>query len=224
MQNDVTNYYDNIAESYDTSRFDNSYGRFIHAQEGVFLRKKLKKYAPKKVFSIGCGTGRFMEFAEIGIDISEKMLQEAKQKYPTKAFLQADATATNLPENSFDFAFSLHVLMHLKLETIANILTETARISNPDAIFVVDFPSKNRRDFFSKKQNTWHGATAFTPKDFEKIAQKNWQLIDCQGVLFLPIHRFPVFLRKYLLKLDTLLCRSFLKKYASYMLIVLKKK
>ena len=67
----VHDYYQNIAASYDEARFGNSYGAFVQRQEEAFIKKWLSKPPANKVLNMGCGTGRFMEYATDGLDFSE---------------------------------------------------------------------------------------------------------------------------------------------------------
>ena len=80
----VKRYYEEIASKYDEDRFANSYGRYIHAQESRIMHQWLSKKG--QTLSMACGTGRFMEYASHGIDISGNMIEEAISKYPDKDF------------------------------------------------------------------------------------------------------------------------------------------
>ncbi len=84
MQQEITQYYSGIAADYDQSRFAHAYGKYIHAQEEIILKEIHLK---QPCLSLGCGTGRFMEFAQTGLDISLAMLDQAKQKFPSKKFV-----------------------------------------------------------------------------------------------------------------------------------------
>jgi SAM-dependent methyltransferase len=224
MQSDpIQKYYDDLAAKYDTDRFENSYGTYLHNQEEQILKKLLK--GASNTLSLCCGTGRFMELATTGLDFSANMINVAKQKYPGKEFIVADAEKTGLPENKFDAIFCLHAIMHLPPEKTKSILAEAHRILSPGGALILDFPSKKRRNL-SKRSDTkgWHGSSAYTVKEIKLLAGDSWQLIYCSGVLFFPIHRIPAGLRKFLSGIDSLLCRSFLKNYSSYLVVALKKK
>ena len=70
---EVKDYYNKIANDYDDSRFNNTYGRYIDSQERALISTVLK--SQKLVLNLGCGTGRFMEYCSHGSDFSEEMLQ-----------------------------------------------------------------------------------------------------------------------------------------------------
>ena len=226
MSESVKAYYDRIGQEYDDDRFgSSSYGQYIHTQECAFLDRWLPEYPMVKTLDMGCGTGRFMKRATDGVDFSEGMLAEARKKFPDKQFHVAGISETGLPDTSFKKVFSMHVLMHLDTETTIGFLHEAHRLLETEGILVVDFPSQKRRSFGQRKVSTdhWHGSNAHTVDSVLQAGNGKWRLVKSRGILFLPIHRFPKKLRPYLRWLDDLMCRSFLKNYASYLIIVLEK-
>lgn len=221
MQQEITQYYSDIADEYDNSRFSHAYGQYIHAQElRVFNRQKL----PLPCLSLGCGTGRMMEFASMGADISEAMLNVAKQKHPQKEFVCCDAVQTSFLPASFQSVFCLHLFMHLEVNKGIDIIKETHRILPKGGLFLFDFPSSYRRNFFKQKQKNWHAATHYSLEFLQEKLSSEWQIISYTGVLFFPVHRLPAWLSRAVLPIDNWLCRSFLRKYASYLMVVLEKK
>ncbi len=73
----------------------------------------------KKILDIGCGKGRFSEIffmkgANIfGIDPSEKLLKEAREKSFGKSFISGSATDLPFSDNTFDCVFCIEVLEHV---------------------------------------------------------------------------------------------------------------
>lgn len=224
MNLEVKEYYDNLAKSYDTNRFDNSYGQFIDSQERLFLTNLLQKIHLNQILDLGCGTGRLLEFANYGVDISENMIAIAKTKFPDKEILEGTVTSIPFNTNSLDCIFCFHVIMHLNKETTTCFLLESYNKLVDNGRLIFDFPSKKRRKLLKFKSKNWHGANHFNLEEIKKITKQNWNLKSKQGILFLPIQRFPVFIRPFMLKIDNLLCQSFLKEYASYLVIELQKK
>lgn len=227
MSESVQAYYDRIGHEYDDDRFGSStYGQYIHCQECAFLDRWLPENPAVRVLDMGCGTGRFMVRATDGVDFSEGMLAEALKKFPQKQFHRASITETGLPEASFKKAFSMHVLMHLDEATTTGFLDEAHRLLEKGGVLVVDFPSQKRRSFGQRKVHAdhWHGSNAHTVQSILQAGNGKWKQVKSRGILFLPIHRIPGKLRPYFRWLDNLLCRSFLKHYASYLIIVLEKK
>jgi ubiquinone/menaquinone biosynthesis C-methylase UbiE len=224
MNEEIKNYYDDLAYSYDSNRFENSYGKFIDKQERIFLTKHLPSVSTHNILDLGCGTGRFLEFANNGVDISPKMIEVASKKHPLKELKEGSVTSIPFPNNYFDTIYSLHVIMHLNKETTASFLTEAASKTQAKGSLIFDFPSKKRRSLVKYKANNWHAANQFSIEEITELAENHWIVKQSAGILFLPIHRFPSFIRPLLSKIDHLLCRSFLKEYASYIIIKLEKK
>jgi ubiquinone/menaquinone biosynthesis C-methylase UbiE len=221
MTEDVQQYYSQLAPTYDENRFGNTYGQYIHTQEGYFLHKRLKQV---NTLNLGCGTGRFMELANTGLDISAEMISEAQKKFPGKHFQVSDAEKMPFADETFAEIFSLHVFMHLSREKAVGLMDESGRILEKGGRFIFDFPSKRRRKLLRKKQDNWHGASAYTIQELKLLVQDSWNLKTYSGILFLPIHQMPKWSRKFFVKLDYLFCNSFLKEYASYLMVELEKK
>lgn len=222
---DISAYYDTLAPTYDHSRFGNTYGRFLHAQEYRALTRMLGGALPADTLDLACGTGRLLGLADTGLDLSPQMLAEARNKYPEKKLFTGDATRMPFSDGSFEAVYSLHFIMHLDPEQTRLVLAEVWRVLRPGGRFILDFPSLKRRQATrGHHDGNWHGSNAFSMQDWKKMAASNWQVTDSQGVLFLPIHRVPVAMRLPLAPFDTLLCRSHWKEYASYLLVCMVKK
>ena len=223
--NDISAYYDSVAPDYARSRFGNSYGRFIHSQEYGALTRMLNGTSPAHTLDLACGTGRLLGLAGTGFDLSARMLAEARRKFPDKNLVAGDATRLPFPDASFDAVFSLHFLMHLDPAQTQAVLAEAWRVLRPGGRLVIDFPSRKRRQLTGGHHyQNWHGSNAATLQEWQGMTAEQWQTIDIQGVLFFPAHRLPPRLRIPLLPFDTWLCRSFLKEYASYLMLCLLKK
>jgi ubiquinone/menaquinone biosynthesis C-methylase UbiE len=223
MQQEITDYYNQLAQQYDDDRFGNSYGQYLHRQERNMLIDLVPKRQPP-IVSLGCGTGRLMELATHGADISPEMVKVAKAKYPDKIFSVCPAASTPYPDSFFEGAFCLHVLMHLPVDSITAILAEGGRIIKPGGWLALDFPSSVRRSLANKKGDGWHGNTRFSIKEFEQLAEQHgWRYRQYRGLLLFPVHRLPTWARPLLYHLDFWLCRTPMKKYASYYLLLLQK-
>lgn len=91
------------------------------------------------VLEIGCGNGR--DAAEItkrtnnylGIDISEKLIELAKQKVPSANFQVADIETFTFP-GGLDIVFAFASLIHVPKESLARILTEARTTLNKDGV------------------------------------------------------------------------------------------
>lgn len=223
MNKEIKCYYDELAPNYDASRFGNSYGKFIDRQERQLLKKNLPEINASKILDLGCGTGRFLNFANFGVDISPKMIEIAQKKYPEKNLKIGSLSEIPFENFYFDSIFCFHVIMHLDEKNLEAFLKETNKKLAKNGSLIFDFPSKKRRHFLNFKKDGWHGANDFTLDDLKSKLDQNWKIEKYQGVLFFPIHRIPIYLRGFFKKLDSLFCNSFLREYSSYIIIKLRK-
>ena len=219
----ILEYYDKLAPGYDKSRFENSYGNFIHKSESQILRNALNGNDISKTLDLACGTGRFMEFANHGVDISPKMIAEAQKKFD-KDFRIEDAENLSFNDDTLATVFSLHMVMHLTKEKSTKVFNEVHRILKEGGKFIFDIPSSNRRNLKQRNSMSWHGSNSYSLNEIKETLADDWIFEKYYGLLFLPIHRFPKVMRKQLIIFDKLLCASFLKEYSSYLIIVLRKR
>jgi ubiquinone/menaquinone biosynthesis C-methylase UbiE len=218
---EIVNYYNDLASTYDQDRFDNSYGRFIDYQERRILDKLLTD-KKEQILDLACGTGRLLNYASIGVDASPEMIEIARKKFPEKKFFQGEADRIILENNSIDTIISFHFFMHLDQKKMNLILEESHRILKNNGRIIFDIPSRKRRNLLGFKKEDWHGAYSL---DLDAIKENStFKIKRTFGLLFFPIHRFPKFCRKFLIKFDTFLANSFLKEYSSYLIIELEKR
>ncbi|MDQ1160742.1 ubiquinone/menaquinone biosynthesis C-methylase UbiE [Chryseobacterium sp. SORGH_AS 447] len=221
MKTSILKYYDNLAANYDENRFGNSYGKYIDQQERSFLNYFFKDKNYSKVLDLGCGTGRLLNFATHGTDFSEEMLNAARQKYPEK--ILAKGEISQIPfNNEFDCIFCFHVIMHQNKKETEAFLNECYSKLNKNGTLIFDYPTKRRRKVISPQED-WHAGNRFAPKEIAELSEKRWKIKTTTGILLFPIHRIPKGLRKYFLSLDILLCKTFLKNWASYHIAILEK-
>jgi ubiquinone/menaquinone biosynthesis C-methylase UbiE len=219
---DIHTYYNNLASTYDENRFGNTYGQYLHQQESKFLKKVIRNKG--NILDLGCGTGRHLEFATHGLDLSENMIEEASNKFPEKILTVGSAFETGFEKETFDQAYTFHVLMHLSKEQIIRTLEEVFRILKPGGQFIFDIPSKKRRKLIRYKTDGWHGAASLSIAEIKEMIGDQWIIQRKKGVLFMPIQRFPKGIRKMMLPFDNALCSSPFKEYSSYLMVVLEKK
>ena len=220
----VTDYYDSIADTYDESRFANTYGRFIDSQERRVLDKLLGPASNRNVLEMACGTGRLTHYATHALDASENMMSHARERHPDVKFTHASATDTGLPDAMFDAIFSFHLLMHLDTGTIKQIFREAHRLLKPSGMLVVDIPSRKRRELLHHKQQSWHGATHLDAREMAQLAE-GFELKSSHGIMLLPVHKLPKCVRKPLKSMDFALANcSFIKPYSSYLVHEFTKK
>lgn len=98
-----------------------------------------KNVAPnERVLDLGCGNGRLYELFKdkivgyCGIDISEKLIDIAKSRYPGVRFRVGDALNLPFPDNLFDNVFGVAVFHHIpSKEFRLRFLSEAKRVLKP---------------------------------------------------------------------------------------------
>ena len=131
------------------SRLDRSVEGLAGAAEWPALRALLPDLRGAKVVDLGCGFGWFCRFARaqgaarvLGLDVSERMLARARAMTSDAAitYVQADLERLDLPEASFDLAYSSLVLHYIA--DLPDLLAKLHRALVPGAhlIFSVEHP------------------------------------------------------------------------------------
>jgi ubiquinone/menaquinone biosynthesis C-methylase UbiE len=214
--NKVINYYNEIANDYYHSRFENSYGKFIDKQERIILDGLLTN-KNEVVLDLACGVGRLLNYATLGLDASEKMVALARKTNSDKKIILANAEETGIETNSIDTIICFHFFMHLDRIQTEKILQECYRILKKNGRLIFDLPSKKRRQMVNYKTSAWHGASHTSLS--EARLDVRFKLMRTRGILFFPIHRIPQALRRHLIKPDIILGRSIFKEYCSYLIL-----
>ena len=85
------------------------------------VEKMLPPLDGKSVLDAGCGAGKFCVYAEkhharavSGMDLSPKMVEEARRKCPSGNFTADDLSQVTLPANSYDIIICALVLAHVQ--------------------------------------------------------------------------------------------------------------
>jgi SAM-dependent methyltransferase len=212
----IRDYYDALAPTYDRDRFDNSYGRYVDGMERGLLRGWLRGRRPEAVVDLACGTGRLLDFAMTGVDLSPAMLAQAREKCPDRRLVQADAAHTGLPSASFEAATCFHLLMHLDAPACTAVFREAARLVQPGGSLIFDVPSAPRRRLSRRPASGWHGDNAASLGDIRRWVGDAWRLERWRGIVSIPIHRVPSGWRKGFGRLDALVSRTPLARWSSY--------
>ena len=89
----------------------------------------LNRYKPLSILDVGCGSGRLFGVytdhkipAILGIDISEKALSIAQQKFPGIPTLRLPVEAIFFEEEKFDLVICNRTLQHIPPEKIADVI------------------------------------------------------------------------------------------------------
>ena len=82
----------------------------------------------------------------------------------------------------------------------------------PGGVLIADIVSKTRRNMTGNRRNVehaWHGATALTKREFERMGHEaGLERRHITGLMLLPVHRLPERLRTRLTRIDGWLADS----------------
>jgi ubiquinone/menaquinone biosynthesis C-methylase UbiE len=139
----VKEYYDVRAPEYDEWYLGR--GRFADRErpgwdsELAELVETIEELPAARTLDVACGTGfltRHLRGEVVGIDQSERMLEEARRQAPDATILRGDAFALPFDAASFDRVFTGHFYGHLEAAERARFLREARRVAQE--LVVVD--------------------------------------------------------------------------------------
>lgn len=109
----VKDYFDNYAHSWHDKLEFYGYSARRQCVQGLVGRRKFTK-----VLDLGCGCGDyallFDSHSYLGMDLSERMILQARELYPQYEFRIGDAEQTQLNSESWDLVLSVAVLEYLE--------------------------------------------------------------------------------------------------------------
>jgi ubiquinone/menaquinone biosynthesis C-methylase UbiE len=142
-------YYDRNTQSYSES--NQNPADFIDE----FL-EYLQKGKGKAVLDLGSGPGinagymHSRNFQVIGIDLSEKMIEYARSRYPHIEFRLGDMTKLPFSANSFDSILASYSLIHLTKDIIGSVLARLYEILRQGGVIYLSVQCGNStQGFFS---------------------------------------------------------------------------
>ena len=119
--------------------YDHNAAQYAALWSNLRLERALEAFAsrvsaPRRVLDLGCGPGRDVDHLvrlgcwAVGLDLSPRMLVEARRRFPTAPFVQADLRATPLARGDFDGVWACASLLHLPRCQLPMALIEIARL------------------------------------------------------------------------------------------------
>jgi ubiquinone/menaquinone biosynthesis C-methylase UbiE len=109
------------------------------AEELDALTVAVAALPPKRTLDVACGTGfltRHLRGDVTGLDQSARMLAIARQRMPTRTFVQSDALELPFAGRAFDRVFTGHFYGHLEAAERMQFLAEARRVA--EELVVVD--------------------------------------------------------------------------------------
>lgn len=165
------NSYDKNAKLF-ANKFDSFGARIEDIEETFALVKKDNPH----VFEIGHGNGRdAVEIVKrtdnyLGIDLSEKLTEIARQKAPTAKFEIADVEKYTFPKN-LDIIFAFTSLIHVSKESLQEILNKSHSALNDGG--VVRLSMKHGENYAEKLKEDNLGTRTnylYSKKDIEELS------------------------------------------------------
>lgn len=135
-----------VAKDYDAVRFESPGGRATDALQKSLVARAIDAIdlRGKRALDIACGTGRFTKMlvergAEVtGLDVSNAMIEQAKEKCQGAEFVQGDARRLDYADKSFELALSVNGFNHL--ESHCDAIAELCRVAR---VSVLGLPNKH---------------------------------------------------------------------------------
>jgi SAM-dependent methyltransferase len=93
---------------------------YLSVEDTIKIRKELDLLKPTKTLELGCGTGIWSDIIPgdyLGVDFSDNIIKQAKEKHPDKEFMVGDIKEMELPQADTIFTFTC--FLHLKPEEMA---------------------------------------------------------------------------------------------------------
>ncbi len=120
--------------------------QFSRSRHFTWDIEPLAKYVTpeEKVLDLGCGNGRLLEILKnkeidyFGIDISEKLIEMTKEKYPGAKFQRADVFNLPFANNFFDKIYAIRIFHHIPSQKLRlQFLKEARRVLKPGGFLIL---------------------------------------------------------------------------------------
>jgi SAM-dependent methyltransferase len=174
----VADGYDAIGKRYD--EWSGAGGKGERDRHLSILIEKLPSGA--KVIDLGCGTGELAtkrlahKFDVTGVDISQKLIELARQNIPNAVFIHADIAALDFPENSFDAVTAFHSIIHMPRDEHAGLFKSIRGWLKPGGLFIASLSASGGEHGY---EDNWLGAPMYW-SGFD--ADTNKRLIEDAGM------------------------------------------
>ncbi len=116
------------------------------------LASKLEKGA--SIIDLGCGNGRAVKylidkgFNGIGVDVSEKMLELARNHIPKGKFFNTDFNELDFNEGSFDAVISFFALNHIPKDEFKKVMLSSKNILKKNGLLLLGMVKGDSEGFW----------------------------------------------------------------------------
>ena len=141
--NELRDGYDQVAEEYVV--------RIFHELEHKPLdRELLDRFATEvrdlgPVCDMGCGPGHIAHYLHsrgvnvLGIDLSPRMIEQARQLTPAIEFLEGNMSSLNVDDEAWAGIAAFYSIIHIPREEMVRILREFRRVLQPNGLLLLAF-------------------------------------------------------------------------------------
>jgi len=117
-----------------------------------------------RVLDIACGTGKTMEVISkfpaldvYGCDISDFLISKARERgIRSDHLVVCDATATDYPDNYFDYAYSIGSLEHFTEDGILKFISECYRITRKSSFHMIPVSRSGKDEGWIKRDQSYY--------------------------------------------------------------------
>lgn len=148
------------AESAETHRLDSFYFSFENRFRGQrsAIKKRVAFYLPilreadagsdqRPILDLGCGRGEWLELlqenglAGSGVDLNRAMVAQCEQRNLLVTHADAVTHLRALDDESCGAVTGFHIIEHLPLETLVDLVAETRRVLQPGGVAIFESPN-----------------------------------------------------------------------------------
>ena len=142
-QRTIRTSYDTIAEDY-AARI---HGELAHKPFDCELLNSFAEQAKGQglVADVGCGPGMVTQYLHdrgvsvIGLDLSPRMLEQAKRRHPDLQFRAQDFTRLEVNDNEWAGIVALYSLIHVPREEVESVVRDFFRVLQPGGLLLLGF-------------------------------------------------------------------------------------
>lgn len=160
----MTVLFDNLRDTYEDEICRAMRG--VPGEHAFFIRAKANKIealaarvrsdsSRVRLLDIGCGAGLVEQFLRIpnadiaGLDVSEPLLEKARENVPGCRFTHFDGQSIDDEDNSYHLVFAINVFHHIDIKNRMQLLMEMWRVLRPEGLLALF------------EHNSWHPITRF---------------------------------------------------------------
>ncbi len=233
----IKNHFESIASHY-SEELPKYFQIYLVQRKMDFILKCCNHLNTKLALDIGCGQGQYVQYLNrrvktvIGMDFSFNNIRNTLNIKCNENALNSDGKEIPFQSNKFDFCYCINVIHHLtSRDAQKQMIDEMFRVVKPRGyIFIFDLSMKNPLfTFYLEKifpiiRSIDEGDELFfNTEDILKLINGSYELVSVDYYSFIPDITPKIFLR-FLMKLESLIERTFLKRFAMHQVIILKKK